>query len=110
MKQHPGVCHNLHIQNPNTKLVTDFFQMKMFIFPFQKSPGSVFMDSNFANPYPDGSFGPHPPNPPPDTHQQIFDVPYPPWLVPKYKEYTTKCCTTMNVSSTDQSNAVTRGT
>ena len=67
-------------------------------------------NSNFANPYHDGSFGPHPPNPPPDTHQQIFDVPYPPWLVPKYKEYTTKCCTTMNVSSSDQSNAVARGT
>ena len=67
-------------------------------------------NSNFANPYPDGSFGPHPPNPPHDTHQQIFDVPYPPWLVPKFKEYTTKCCTTVNVSSSDQSNAVTRGT
>ena len=73
-------------------------------------------NSNFANPYPYGSypsnptFGPHPPNPPPDTHQQMFDVPYPPWLVPKYKEYTTKCCTTVNVSSSDQSNAVTRGT
>ena len=67
---------------------------------------------DFANPYPDGSypsnsnFNPHPPNPPPHP---IGEGPYPSWIAPKFKEYTTECCNTLNVSSSDTSNDVIRG-
>ena len=67
---------------------------------------------DFANPYPDGSyptnphFNPHPPNPPPHL---IGEGPYPPWIAPKYKEYTTECCNTLNVSSSDTSSNIVRG-
>ena len=68
--------------------------------------------SDFANPYPDGSypsnsnFNPHPPNPPPHP---IGEGPYPSWIAPKFKEYTTECCNTLNVSSSDTSNEIIRG-
>ena len=79
-------------------------------------PPNPYPDSD--NPYPDGSFptNPHspnlpsrpfPPNPPPDP--QMFSVQLPPWNVPKYREYTTKCCTVINITSTDHSNEVEKG-
>ena len=67
---------------------------------------------DFANPYPDGSyptnahFNPHPAYPPPDP---VNETPYHPWNLPKYEEYTTQCCKTFNVSTSDTSNDVVRG-
>ena len=67
---------------------------------------------DFANPYPDGSsptnthFNPHHPHPPPDS---MYETPYHPWNLPKYEEYTTICCKTFNVSTSDTSNDVIRG-
>ena len=74
----------------------------------------------YPGPYPGPKPGPNPgsnhvfnsnfpPNPPSDPHHPAFDISYPPWHVPKYKEYTTECCTTINVSTSDQSQHISRG-
>ena len=73
--------------------------------PINNHPPNPYPD--FANPYPDGSypfnsnFNPHPPMPPPHPIGE--------WIAPKFKEYTTECCNTLNVSSSDTSNDVIRG-
>ena len=83
-----------------TKIVTDFnFQIK------HHPPNPYFTN-------PDGSyptnphFNPHHPHPPSDT---MYETPYHPWNLPKYEEYTTQCCKTLNVSTSDTSNFITRG-
>ena len=64
------------------------------------------------NPYPDGSyptnphFNPHRPHPPPNP---MYETPYHPWNLPKNEEYTTQCCKTFNVSTSDTSNDIIRG-
>ena len=73
-------------------------------------PGPYPVPMPGPNPGPSPSFNSNfPPNPPSEPHHPVFDISYPPWHVPKYKEYTTECCTTLNVSTSDQSQHITRG-
>ena len=48
---------------------------------------------------------------PATTKKPITDIQevYPPWMVPKDKEYITQCCRTVNVSSSQQSRAIVKG-
>ena len=72
------------------------------------------IDIHPPNPYPDRSyptntyFNPHHahPHPPPDS---MYETPYHPWNLPKNEEYTTQCCKTFNVSTSDTSNDIIRG-
>ena len=83
-------------------------------------PQNAFQDPNFPNPsihnyYPPSpnqhsTYNIHPPNP--EQHcnfETSCEMSLKPWLIPKYKEYTTKCCTKINITSTDQSNGIEKG-
>ena len=83
-------------------------------------PQNAFQDPNFPNPPIHNSYPPspnqhpdsnvHPPNPYSEQHSNsACEMSLKPWLLPKYKEYTTECCTTLNVSTSDRSNYVVRG-
>ena len=78
-------------------------------------PQNAFQDPNFPNPPIHNSYPPslnqhpnsnvHPPNPYSEQHcNSACEMSLKPWLLPKYKEYTTECCTTLNVSTSDTSN------
>ena len=84
------------------------------------SSQNSYQGPNFPNPSIHNSYPPspnqhpnsnvHPPNPYSEQHcNSACEMSLKPWLLPKYKEYTTECCTTLNVSTTDQSQNVVRG-
>ena len=81
-------------------------------------PQNAFQDPNVPNPPIHNSYPPnqhptsniHPPNPYSEQQSNsACEMSLKPWLLPKYKEYTTECCTTLNVSTSDTSNYVVRG-
>ena len=77
-------------------------------------PQNAFHDPNFPNPPIHNSYPPnqHPPNPYSEQYcnsETSCEVSLKPWLLPKYKEYTTECCTKINITSTDQSNEIEKG-
>ena len=77
-------------------------------------PQNAFQGPNFPNPPIHNSYPPnqHLPNPYSEQYcnsETSCEVSLKPWLLPKYKEYTTKCCTKINITSTDQSNAIENG-
>ena len=77
-------------------------------------PGPYPVPNSGPNPMPNPGPSPgfnsnFPSNPPSEPNHPVFDISYPPWHVPKYKEYTTECCTTLNVSTSDQSQHIIRG-